>query len=138
MSDQTKFALQNPDMFLRGEMLDEYRAFVDSKMKKGEDTLAQMTPLKAELVHAAMGLTTEAGEFADAVKKHVFYNKPLDVENLIEEAGDLLFYLFDALTKIGVPVEIAIDRNVSKLNKRYKASFSDAEAAARADKEEGQ
>ena len=38
-----------------------------------------------DLVHAAMGLVTESGEFLDAIKKHMFYNKPLDKANLKEE-----------------------------------------------------
>ena len=44
------------------------------------------------LVHAQMGLTSEAGEFTDAVKKHRIYNKPLDIPNLIEEIGDILWF----------------------------------------------
>ena len=37
------------------------------------------------LLHAGMGLSTEAGEFLDALKKHIFYGKELDRVNLAEE-----------------------------------------------------
>lgn len=30
------------------------------------------------LLHAGIGLSTEAGEFLDALKKHIFYGKELD------------------------------------------------------------
>ena len=136
MEDQQRsWAIQNMDMFLGGHMWDEYRLFVDKKMKSGEDILAKMTPLKADLSHSARGVATEAGEFNDAIKRWVDYDRQLDVDNVIEEAGDLLFYLTNALTKLGIPIEVVIDRNVTKLNKRYKSGYTDAEAEARADKE---
>jgi NTP pyrophosphatase (non-canonical NTP hydrolase) len=45
-----------------------------------------------DLEHATIGMITEAGEFADAVKRHTVYGKELDVVNLIEEVGDNLWY----------------------------------------------
>ena len=40
-----------------------------------------------------VGVSGEAGELLDAVKKAVIYRKPLDLENVIEELGDLEFYM---------------------------------------------
>ncbi len=40
-----------------------------------------------------MGTVTEVGELADQVKRHVFYGLDLDKENLIEELGDIEWYL---------------------------------------------
>ena len=136
MEDQERrWEFRNTDMFLGGQMWDEYRAFVYKKMKPGEEILATMTPLKADLSHSARGIATEAGEFNDAIKRWVDYDRKLDINNVIEEAGDLLFYLTNALTKLGIPIEVVIDRNVTKLDKRYKSGYTDAEAEARADKE---
>jgi hypothetical protein len=39
-----------------------------------------------DLLHAALGLCTEAGELADPIKKAMFYGKPLDVANIKEDA----------------------------------------------------
>lgn len=52
-----------------------------------------------DLLHCATGLVTESAELVDAIKKHVFYGKPLDVVNIKEELGDLLWY-------IAIPVRI--------------------------------
>lgn len=41
------------------------------------------------LLHGAIGLATESGEFLDALKKHIYYGKELDRVNLAEELGDL-------------------------------------------------
>lgn len=52
-----------------------------------------------DLLHCATGLVTESAELVDAIKKHVFYGKPLDVVNIKEEIGDILWY-------IAIPVRI--------------------------------
>lgn len=117
------------------KLVTAYGLFVGVKMKKGEDILASLTPEKCDLLHSATGITTEAGELADAVKKHVFYNKPLDQENLVEELGDLMFYSMNILVKLGIPLEDVLRQNMAKLGIRYAEGYSDAEAAARADKQ---
>ena len=116
------------DLFL------EYQTFVASKIKPGEVILAQMTPQRAALGHAAHGIATEAGELCDVIKKHVDYGQELDVDHLVEETGDLLFYLTDVLTKAGVSLDSVLMGNMAKLNRRYKARYTDNEAAVRADK----
>jgi NTP pyrophosphatase (non-canonical NTP hydrolase) len=86
------------------------------------------------LVHAAVGICGEAGELLDAVKKHWVYGKPLDVQNVIEELGDLEFYAAALRALIGVSREEVIKANVDKLRKRYPDGYTDALAAARLDK----
>lgn len=85
-----------------------------------------------DLLHAALGLTTEAGEFADAVKKHLFYGRALDRANGIEELGDLCWYIALAARALDVPLTEVLERNVAKLRARYSgASFTEAEAVQR-------
>jgi NTP pyrophosphatase (non-canonical NTP hydrolase) len=43
--------------------------------------------------HASLGLTTEAGELCDMIKRNIAYGKPLDNVNAIEEVGDIMWYL---------------------------------------------
>jgi NTP pyrophosphatase (non-canonical NTP hydrolase) len=83
------------------------------------------------LLHAAMGMTTESGEFVDALKKYVFYGRPLDGVNIMEEAGDLLWYVAVALDELGLSFELVMERNIEKLRKRYAAKFSEQEAHQR-------
>src|ERR1700757_1173035 len=63
------------------------------------------------LIHAALGLASEVGEFADALKKAIFYGKPLDKVNLSEESGDLLWYL--ALAS-NVPGMLSLNENMER------------------------
>lgn len=86
------------------------------------------------MVHAALGFASEAGELASPIKAHWIYGRELDRENILEEAGDALFYLQALLTECGFTLDDAMQANVDKLSKRYPAGYTDAAANARADK----
>jgi hypothetical protein len=47
--------------------------------------------------HYTLGIFEELGEISGAVKRHAFYNQPLDVENIKEEIGDFLWYFMGLL-----------------------------------------
>lgn len=90
---------------------------------------------KVDLLHGTMGLSGEVGEFVDAVKKHVFYNQPLDIENAIEELGDIEFYLEAVRKNLGIKREETLVANIEKLGKRYSNfEYSDEKAKDRIDK----
>lgn len=113
----------------------EHTQLVKNLLKPSAAIIDDMTPTKANLVHLALGIGGEAGEIIDCVKKCVIYNKPLDRENLIEELGDLEFYMEAIRQQIGVSREETIEHNLTKLRKRYsKLTYSDEDAQIRADK----
>ena len=94
-------------------------------------TMRLASPRAVRLLHASMGLATESGEFVDQLKRHIFYNKPLDVVNLKEEAGDLLWYLAIALDEIGSSFEEVMGANIAKLKARYPKGFNESDAVNR-------
>lgn len=66
-----------------------------------------------DLLHCATGLVTESAELVDAIKKHVFYGKSLDVVNIKEELGDILWY-------IAIPVRMFdLDLDFNRQNGNY-------------------
>jgi len=74
------------------------------------------------LLTAGVGINAEGGEFLEIVKKMVFQGKPWDDHNrehLIIELGDLLWYVAQATQALGVSFEEVIERNITKLEKRY-------------------
>lgn len=90
-------------------------------------------------LHAALGVAGEAGELADAVKKEVIYCKPLDRKNLVEELGDLRFYIQAIMNLYSVTEQEVLQHNACKLMVRYEnLEYSDAAAQARADKKAGE
>lgn len=112
-----------------------YHDFVKSITKSGADIVHTTTPESAHLNHMALGIAGEAGELVDAIKKATIYNKPLDLPNVKEEVGDLLFYLAGVGNACGFSLDDAITANRAKLSVRYSAgSYSDKQAQERADK----
>lgn len=90
---------------------------------------------KPHLIHMAVGVSGEAGELLNAIKKRVIYRKPLDRQNVIEELGDIEFYLEGLRQSLEISREETIEQNMVKLQKRFSgAKYSDAAAQARADK----
>ena len=89
----------------------------------------------ASLIHASGKLASEAGEMIDPIFGAWTYGRPLDRENILEEAGDILFYLQAILNTLGFTMQEARDSNYSKLIKRYPDGYSDTAAIERADKQ---
>jgi NTP pyrophosphatase (non-canonical NTP hydrolase) len=107
--------------------------------KDGHVIAEEITASDAHGIHMAVGISGEAGELLDAVKKAVIYRKPLDRENVIEELGDLEFYLEGLRQGLGITREQTLDANIAKLGERYQGfNYSDQAAQTRADKEPGQ
>lgn len=85
-------------------------------------------------IHTLFGLTTEVGELVDAYKRHIFYGQPLDLKNIEEEVGDILWYLAIMLDVCGCSFDDCMRRNIAKLRVRYPEKF-DAEKAEHRDLE---
>lgn len=106
--------------------LDDYR--------KMAERCQDETTLK--ILHAVMGMVTEAGELMDAVKRHLIYGKPLDFVNLMEENGDSFWYQSLLARATGFTFEQSMQTNIDKLFKRYPEKFSEERALNRDLKEE--
>lgn len=91
---------------------------------------------KIDLLHAALGLMSEAGEVVEEVVSSIIQDRPIDVENMKEEAGDECWYLALMLRAISSSFDEVMAGNIEKLAKRYPDKFSSADALARADKAE--
>ena len=75
-----------------------------------------------QLLTAALGLTAEAGEFTEVVKKIVFQGKPYNEDNVFHmkrELGDICWYLTQAFMALDTNFEEILDMNIEKLSARY-------------------
>lgn len=81
--------------------------------------------------HAVMGLVTEAGEIMDSLKKVKIYNQNLDKTNLVEEAGDIMWYLAILADALNVSFEDMWDKNIRKLKVRFPEKYNDKDAKDR-------
>jgi NTP pyrophosphatase (non-canonical NTP hydrolase) len=91
--------------------------------------LARMTELEAtddadlpRLLTAALGMTAEAGEFTEVVKKIIMQGKPYNEENVFHmkrELGDICWYLAQACMALDTNFEEVLQMNYEKLSARY-------------------
>ena len=81
------------------------------------------------LLTAGVGINAEGGEFLEIIKKMVFQGKAWNSDNrehLIIELGDIMWYVAQATQALGVSMEEVLDRNITKLGKRYPEGAFDA------------
>jgi len=123
------------DIIFMSNTEQEFNKMVSNLVKSGEDILQELTPEQAHLLHMAVGASGESGELLDAIKKYTIYQKELDLINVIEEIGDIYFYLQGIEAALGLTREEILRGNIVKLSKRYSGgSYSNEQAKVRADK----
>jgi NTP pyrophosphatase (non-canonical NTP hydrolase) len=90
--------------------------------------LARMTELEANdadvprLLTAALGMSAEAGEFTEVVKKIILQGKPYNEENVFHmkrELGDICWYLAQACMALDTNFDEVLEMNYEKLSARY-------------------
>lgn len=118
----------------------DYTNMVSELAKPGKDIVASLTPEMAHALHMAVGVSGESGELLDAVKKAAIYCKPIDRVNVVEELGDLEFYMEGLRQAFDITREETLLDNIVKLacgpKARYKGGkYSNEAAQARADKQ---
>ena len=112
--------------------LKKYVDFVDATTsnpsKQYSDFLTRLHSLEVEgfpterLLTAAVGMSAEAGEFTEIVKKIVFQGKSVNQENLFHlkrELGDIMWYVSQACIGLDISLEEVIQMNFEKLSARY-------------------
>ena len=97
--------------------LDDYQQLAARTLSPGQSP-------SDRLANAALGLTGEAGEVAEHVKKHLFHGAPLDRDAVTKELGDCLWYIAALAGVVGVSLSEVGERNIDKLRRRYPDGFS--------------
>lgn len=105
--------------------------FIKQALRTESDNAPNIIGDRARLLHAAMGMATESGEFMDALKKSYFYNRVLDRTNLLEEIGDILWYIAIALDVLDSDFDTEMGRVIRKLRVRFPEKFNDVDANLR-------
>ena len=96
---------------------------INEYQKLAMTTLNKAIPQEELIVNAALGLSGEVGEVNDLLKKHMFQGHELNKDDLINELGDIAWYLAEAATALGIPLETILERNINKLKQRYPEGF---------------
>ena len=105
----------------------DYQEASKRTFPKGHD----LNSVTMEVLHCVIGASTETAELLDAMKKHIYYNKLLDVVNVGEEIGDIMWYLSNLCRLLGLDMDLILEQNINKLKVRYPDKFSTENAINR-------
>jgi NTP pyrophosphatase (non-canonical NTP hydrolase) len=75
------------------------------------------------LAMGGLGMAGETGEVVDLIKKVVAHGHELDQHKLIEELGDVMWYIAALCTLMGVGLEDVAFANIAKIKRRYPNGF---------------
>ena len=116
-----------------------YETFVDAVTSDASKDFVNLADRMVELdgqganierlLTAAVGMSAEAGEFTDIVKKMVSQGNPWNAANkhhLITELGDIMWYVANACMALEVSFDDVVETNIKKLEKRYPGGSFDA------------
>lgn len=98
---------------------------------------AKPMTLQGNLLHAALGLAGEVGEITDTIKREFVYGQELDVDNIKEELGDILWFVALCADAVNLNMGDIANANIDKLAQRYPSTYTDHHAAVRLDKAVG-
>ena len=93
-----------------------------NKYQKEAEKLISEDGRKDMITNGVLGLAGEAGECCDIVKKYKYQGHELDKEKLKDELGDVLWYIAETATGLGISLEEVAEYNLDKLHKRYHGS----------------
>lgn len=110
---------------------DNYRHLASRTLIDGPDHT--YTDHEIMLVWNALGLAGEAGELANMIKKVVFFRHDIDRGKVIDELGDILWYIAALCTKLDISLGYVMERNIAKLMQRYPNGYSSEASKERVD-----
>lgn len=72
--------------------------------------------------HALFGMASEVGEI-HAIYQKVYQGHVMDYMQVVDEMGDLMWFMAELADAIGVSLDDVADHNIGKLKKRYPQGF---------------
>jgi NTP pyrophosphatase (non-canonical NTP hydrolase) len=100
------------------ETLNGYQEGMLTFVKRRDDVV--LTPQLFDLIHGALGAASEVGELCDNLKRHLAYGKELNLPNVKEEVGDILWYASLCASAVDVTLQDVAEANLRKLAERRK------------------
>ena len=102
--------------------------------REAKRSLRDDLPYEAMCSNMCMGLAGEIGEVIDIMKKHIYQGKELDITDVIEEVGDVLWYIANFCNVNNITMDECMESNIKKLRKRFPNGFTIKDANERKDK----
>lgn len=111
----------------------EYKEFDYSKFVDCLRSTSDGGNLSMDILHSAVGMSGESGEILDHIKKVVWQGHCININYLIKELGDELFYFTSLCNCLGTTIDEVRKGNIEKLTKRYPDGVFDKERSTNRD-----
>lgn len=135
-------------LYTQGDTEENCRRCIMHRLKRTSDTASAFdhyqskarksanleAPKEKRILNWCFGIMGEAGEVIDTIKKHLFHKHEAPRTALMEELGDLLWYISNLAYEYKISLDELAYNNVSKLKKRYPQGFSPERSVNRDDK----
>ena len=99
--------------------------------REARRSLRDDLPYEAMCSNMCMGLAGEIGEVIDIMKKHIYQGKELDITDVIEEVGDVLWYIANFCNVNNITMDECMESNIKKLRERVHNGFTIKDANER-------
>ena len=83
--------------------------------EKAKRTVNTNLQFDEQVANLCMGLCGESGEVVDYLKKCIYHGHLVEREKLIEELGDVMWYLTNLATIFEIPMTEILYENIKKL-----------------------
>lgn len=97
-------------------------------------TLNHQSSDKDRLGELGMGLSGEVGELVNIIKKKIYHQHNIDLKDIKEEIGDILWYLSNIANEYKIDLTEVMQENIDKLQKRYPKGYTKKDSISRKDK----
>jgi len=87
------------------------------------------------VLNGILGLCGETGEVSDHIKKAIFQGHEFDTEKVVNELGDVCWYVAVLAKGLNVDLETVMQKNIDKLMKRYPDGFKVQDSVCRKEDE---
>lgn len=108
-----------------GMTINEYQRLAQRTSSDDPGVFATIEAKKID--NGILGMAGEAGECADLLKKSRHQGHTFDVDEVVKECGDVLWYAAELAAGLGLTLEEIARRNIEKLEKRYPKGHFEAE-----------
>lgn len=95
---------------------------IEEYVEKAQKT-SNTEDFENKITNAALGMAGEVGEIIDHVKKWKYQGHELNKDEIINEIGDVFWYIAELTTALDTDWEYILDKNIEKLNRRFPNGF---------------
>ena len=104
---------------------------IEEYQSKSQRTVNTNLQIDEQVANLCMGLCGECGEVVDYLKKYIYHGHLVEKKKLVEELGDVMWYITNLATLFEIPMTYILEENIKKLEERYPEGFSEEKSINR-------